>query len=165
MRIYTIGHSTRSLKEFVEILKNFDVEIVIDVRRFPRSRRFPHFNRETLEVELPKAGMTYVQFPELGGYRKKGYFAFSQTEEYSEAIKNLLELVERKIAAIHCAEILWWRCHRRYIASSLSERGYQTIHIFDKERIQEHNLKEKEIRERMKLKIYCDKKHVQASID
>jgi uncharacterized protein (DUF488 family) len=158
MRIYTLGHSTRSLEEFIEILRTFGVELVVDVRRFPGSRKFPHFGRENLEKELPKVNIQYVHFPDLGGYRKEGYLAFSQTEEFTEAIKKLLELVGEKTAAILCAEILWWRCHRRYIANSLSQMGHQTIHIFNKEKIQEHKPREKEIEEKMKLKIFCDKK-------
>jgi uncharacterized protein (DUF488 family) len=158
MRIYTLGHSTRSLEEFIEILKTFDIGLVVDVRRFPGSRKFPHFNKENLEIELPKVNIAHVHFPELGGYRKEGYLAFSQTEEFAEAIGKLLEIVEEKTAAILCAETLWWRCHRRYVANALSQMGYQTMHIFDKKKNQEHNPREKEIEGKMKLKILCDKK-------
>jgi uncharacterized protein (DUF488 family) len=158
MKIYTIGHSTRSLEEFLDILKNFQIEIVIDVRRFPSSKKFPWFGKEDLEKELKENGIEYLHFPELGGYRKEGYEAFSKTEEFSKALEKLIEIIDEKKAVIMCAEILWWRCHRRYIANALVERGLKVIHIFDKEKIQEHKLKEKEIEEKMKVKIWCDKK-------
>ncbi|MFH8086862.1 MAG: DUF488 domain-containing protein [Candidatus Aenigmatarchaeota archaeon] len=157
MKIYTLGHSTRSLEEFLEILKNFEIELVIDVRRFPSSKKFPWFNKENLEKELAKEKIKYLHFPELGGYRKEGYENFSKSKEFSEAIKKLLEIVDNKTAAILCAELLWWRCHRRYIANTLAELGYTIIHIFGKEKTQEH-LQEKDIEEKMKLRIFCDKK-------
>jgi uncharacterized protein (DUF488 family) len=158
MKIYTIGHSTRTLEEFLEILKNFQIQLVVDVRRFPSSKKFPWFNKEILEEEMKKNGIEYIQFPELGGYRKEGYEAFSKTEEFSKSLEKLIEVVNEKIAAIMCAEAFWWRCHRRYIANALAERRIQVFHILDKQKIQEHKLKEKEIEEKMKLKIWCDKK-------
>lgn len=158
MKIYTLGHSTRSLEEFLEVLNSFKIELVIDVRRFPFSKKFPWFNKENLEKELEKEKIQYVHFPELGGYRKEGYENFSKSKEFLEAIKKLLEIVDNKTAAILCAELLWWRCHRRYIANALASLGYQVIHIFDKEKTQEHNLREKDVEEKMKLKIFCDKK-------
>jgi uncharacterized protein (DUF488 family) len=158
MRIYTLGHSNRSLEEILGILEAFGIGLVIDVRRFPGSRKFPYFNKENLEKELPKTGINYIHFPELGGYRKEGYLVFSQTEEFKIAIEKLLEIVDEKTAVILCAEILWWRCHRRYIANILSEMGHQIIHIYDEKKTQEHKPREKEIEEKMKLRIFCDKK-------
>lgn len=158
MRIYTIGHSTRSLEEFLDILKHFQIELVIDVRRFPSSKKFPWFGKENLEKELIKGNIRYIHFPDLGGYRKEGYKNFAETEEFSQAIKKLLEIIDTKNSAIMCAEVLWWRCHRRYIANTLSQMDYQIIHIFNKEKIQEHKPKEKEIEEKMSLRIWCDKK-------
>ena len=158
MEIYTIGHSTRGLEEFLDILKNFQIELVVDVRRFPSSKKFPWFDKENLEKKLKENEIQYIHFPELGGYRKEGYEAFSKTEEFSKALGKLLEIINEKNATIMCAENLWWRCHRRYIANALVENGIQVIHIFNKEKVQEHKLKEKEIEEKMKLKIFCDKK-------
>jgi len=158
MKIYTIGHSTRSFEEFLDILKHFQVKLVVDVRRFPSSKKFPWFNKENLELELPKNQINYLHYPDLGGFRKEGYKAFSQIEEFSQALSKLIEIINDKTATIMCAEILWWRCHRRYIANSLAERGLKVIHIFDKEKVQEHKLKEKEIEEKMNLKIFCDKR-------
>ena len=158
MRIYTLGHSTRSFEEFLSILKKFRVELVIDVRRFPSSKKFPWFNKENLERELGKEKIEYIHFPELGGYRKEGYANFAKSEEFKKAVEKLLEVIDEKVAAIFCSEILWWRCHRRYIANHLAKLGHRVIHIFDKDRIQEHKLKDKEIQEKMKLVVYCDKK-------
>jgi uncharacterized protein (DUF488 family) len=158
MKIYTLGHSTRSFEEFINILKNFQVELVLDVRKFPSSKKFPWFNKENLEKELTKNKIEYIHFPELGGYRKEGYENFVKSEEFEKAIKKLLEVIDEKNSLILCAEALWWRCHRRYIANHLASLGYQVIHIFDEKRTQEHKLKEKEIEEKMKLKIFCDKK-------
>jgi uncharacterized protein (DUF488 family) len=158
MKIYTLGHSTRSFEEFINILKNFQVELVLDVRKFPSSKKFPWFNKENLEKELTKNKIEYIHFPELGGYRKEGYENFAKSEEFEKAIKKLLEVIDEKNSLILCAEALWWRCHRRYIANHLASLGYQIIHIFDEKRTQEHKLKEKEIEEKMKLKIFCDKK-------
>ena len=158
MKIYTIGHSTRSFQDFMEIIKTYNIELVVDVRRSPGSRKFPHFNKENLEVELPKAKIHYVTLQELGGFRKEGYQAFSQTKEFANAIKLLLEAVDGRTAAVFCAEILWWRCHRRYIAKTLFEKGHHIIHIFDKNRTQEHKPEEKGVKEKMELKIFCDKK-------
>ncbi|MEM5794046.1 MAG: DUF488 domain-containing protein [Candidatus Aenigmatarchaeota archaeon] len=158
MKIYTLGHSTRSFEEFLEILKNYQIELVIDVRKFPSSKKFPWFNKENLEKELAKEKIQYLHFPELGGYRKEGYENFSKSKEFSETIKKLLEIADNKTTAILCAELLWWRCHRRYIANRLAILGHQVIHIFDKEKTQEHKPKDKEVEEKMKLRIFCDKK-------
>jgi len=157
MKIYTIGHSTRTLEDFLSILKKFQIELVIDIRRFPSSKKFPHFNKENLENELAKNNIQYVHFPELGGYRVGGYAAFTQTKEFADGIKKLLQIADEKTIAILCAEALWFRCHRRYVAHELAKLRYTVIHIFDKEKIQEHRLKEKDIEQKMKLKIFCDK--------
>lgn len=158
MKIYTIGHSTRTLEDFLDILKHYDIQLIIDVRKFPSSKKFPHFDKENLEKELSKGDIQYIHYPLLGGYRKEGYKAFSESADFSCAIKNLLERIDDKNTAILCAEILWWRCHRRYIADKLRQLGYEIIHIFDKEKIQEHKLNSKEIEEKMNVKIFCDKK-------
>ena len=158
MKVYTLGHSTRSLEEFLEVLKKFQIELVIDVRRWPSSKKFPWFNKENLEEKLEENNIEYLHFPELGGYRKEGYEAFSKTEDFSKEIKKLIEIIDEKISAILCAEKLWWRCHRRYIAKALAEKGFRIIHIFDEGKTQQHKLKEKEIEEKMKLRLWCDKK-------
>lgn len=158
MRIYTIGHSTRSLEEFIDILKHYKVELLVDIRKLPGSNKFPHFNKEVLEIELPKNNIQYIHFPGLGGFRKEGYFAFTQTDEFSNAIKKLLEVIDNKTATIMCAEWKFWKCHRKYVSNALAELDHQITHIFDKEKVYEHKLKSKDVEEKMKLKIFCDKK-------
>jgi uncharacterized protein (DUF488 family) len=157
MKIYTIGHSTRTLEEFIDILKHYKIELVIDVRRFPSSKKFPWFNKENLEQELSKNQIDYIHFPELGGYRKEGYLAFTQTEEFSAATKKLLELINNRTAAIVCAERIPWRCHRKHIANKLTKLKNQVVHILDKENVYEHKLSE-DLKQKMNLKIFCDKK-------
>ncbi|MEM5782730.1 MAG: DUF488 domain-containing protein [Candidatus Aenigmatarchaeota archaeon] len=158
MKIFTLGHSTRSIQEFFEILKSFKIELVIDVRKFPSSKKFPWFFKENLEKELNKNKIQYIYFPELGGYRKEGYANFAKSKEFKVAIEKLLLFIDKKNAAILCSEFLWFRCHRRYIANYLAELGHQVIHIFDENKIQEHKLRDEETQEKMKLVLYCDKK-------
>ncbi|MEM5879503.1 MAG: DUF488 domain-containing protein [Candidatus Aenigmatarchaeota archaeon] len=158
MKIYTLGHSTRSFEEFIAILKKFEIQLVVDVRRFPSSKKFPWFNEEILEKELERNQIQYFHFLDLGGYRKEGYEAFSRSEEFSQALNKLIEIAGKKTTAIVCAEKFWWRCHRRYIANALVEKGFEVIHIFDEEKTQEHKPREKEIEEKMKLRLWCDKK-------
>ena len=141
MKIYTIGHSTRKLEEFIRILNNFKIKLVVDVRRFPSSKKFPWFNKENLEKVLKKEGIQYLHFPELGGYRKEGYKKFARSKEFRENIGKLLEVINEKNAAIMCTELLWWKCHRRYIANFLTKLGHKVIHIFDERRSYEHKLR------------------------
>jgi uncharacterized protein (DUF488 family) len=146
------------MDEFTRVLKSYAIDMVIDVRRFPHSRKFPHFNKENLEVVLPQSGIAYVHFADLGGFRKEGYQAFSKSEEFHKALEKLLKLVEGKNAAVMCAEILWWRCHRRYIANALATSGHEIVHIFDEHKTQLHTPLDRDVEERMKCKIFCDKK-------
>jgi uncharacterized protein DUF488 len=143
-RIWTIGHSTRGAEEFVEILREHQIEVLVDVRSFPGSRRYPHFNKGPLSETLPEAGIEYLHAPELGGRRKprpgskniawqnegfRGYADYMETADFQNGIKALLELGGSKRAAIMCAEALWWRCHRSLIADYLKARGVEVIHI------------------------------------
>ena len=153
VKIYTIGHSTRAFEEFLKILKKYEIELLIDVRRFPSSKKFPWFNKEFLEKEIVKARIEYLHYPDLGGFRKEGYENFSKSKEFELAIENLLKIIGNRKAAIMCAEILFFRCHRRYISEALTKLGFKVIHIFDENKIQEHVLKMPE----MKLKIHCEK--------
>jgi uncharacterized protein (DUF488 family) len=132
--VYTLGTSTRSLDEFVALLKRFGVEVVIDVRRFPSSR-FPHFRREQLAGSLRQQGIDYYHLGEkLGGYRKGGCEAFSATEEFKQGVRELTEIACQRATAIVCAERLPWRCHRRFIGAELSRQGWQVVHIIDEKR-------------------------------
>ena len=143
-RIWTIGHSTRGAEEFVEILRKHQLEALVDVRSFPGSRRYPHFNKGQLSETLPEAGIEYLHLPELGGRRKpgagsknvawrnegfRGYADYMETPDFRKGIETLLGLGRSKRAAIMCAEALWWRCHRSLIADYLKARGVGVIHI------------------------------------
>lgn len=152
MKIYSIGHSTRSLEEFVDILKNFNIELVIDIRRFPSSKKFPHFNKDILEKELVSSGIEYLHFPELGGFRKGGYIAFMQTEDFKSSLEKLIQILDNKIPAVMCAESKWFRCHRRFVCDELRARGNEITHIHNKEKIEKHKTFPQ-----TDLKIFCDK--------
>ncbi|MBI5967741.1 MAG: DUF488 domain-containing protein [Deltaproteobacteria bacterium] len=135
--IFTLGTSNRTFAEFVELLRSYDVEMVTDVRSFPTSK-FPHFKQETLSQTLGKAGVGYYYLgKELGGYRKGGYEAYTQTYAYLRGLELLERMASRCRCAILCAERLPWRCHRRFIGRSLQERGWQVVHIIDEKRVWE----------------------------
>lgn len=158
MRVYTIGTSTRQFEEFLDILKHYKIQLVVDVRRWPSSKRYPWFNKGNLSESLREGGIDYLHYPELGGYRKEGYADFAKSNEFREALERLVETINEKTAAVMCAELLWFRCHRRYIAESLVTYGHNLIHIFDKKRKQEHKSRDKDVNEKMNLVIWCDKK-------
>lgn len=135
--IYTLGTGTRTIDEFLEIIKSKAVEVIIDVRRFPTSK-FEHFKKENLAQTCLGNHVAYVYLGnELGGYRKGGYEAFTKTEEFQAGIEKVKLMVEKKVICIVCAETLPWRCHRRFIGKNLSKQGYKVIHIIDKK----HNWK------------------------
>jgi uncharacterized protein (DUF488 family) len=142
--LWTIGHSTRSLEEFTGLLREYRIEGIIDVRRFPASRRYPHFNRPELEAALALDGIAYLWLPELGGRRNpaknsintglrsvafRGYADYMETESFRAGIERLEIAAGGKRAAIMCAEAVWWRCHRSLIADYLKAAGAEVIHI------------------------------------
>ena len=132
--IYTLGTSTRAMDEFIELLTCHNVDVVVDVRRFPTSR-FKHFCREKLEGLLPQAGIDYVYMgKELGGYRRGGYQNFMASPQFQGGIGRLEEIARQKRTAVICAERFPWRCHRRFIALELERRGWRVSHIIDKGR-------------------------------
>ncbi len=138
-RIFTVGHSTRTLEELAEVLKAHGVEQVVDVRRFPTSRRMPWFTREHLARTLPALGIAYHWLGDLlGGYRKGGYEAYMQTPAFREGLQRLEHLALQRPTAVMCAELLWFRCHRRFLADALCRRGWQVIHLYDTRRTQRH---------------------------
>jgi len=127
--IYTLGTSTRSAEEFITLLRDHGVEVVVDVRRFPNSR-FEHFRQEKLTRLLAEAGIGYVYMgEELGGYRREGYRTFTESKEFQASIDRLRQVAREKKAAIICAERFPWRCHRRFISLALEKQGAQVIHI------------------------------------
>jgi uncharacterized protein (DUF488 family) len=149
MKIWTVGHSTRTDQEFGEILLAHNIH----VRTYPGSRRYPQFNKPTLSASLANLGINYIHEPRLGGRRTprkeshntawrnaqfRGYADHMETEEFATGIKELLELADRSRTAIMCAEALWWRCHRSLIADYLKARGNTVVHIVDEKKTEEH---------------------------
>jgi len=153
LRIWTIGHSTRSLAEFLELLAANRIETLADVRQFPGSRRYPHFNQRELSQSLTKAGIEYVALPELGGRRTprpdsqntawrnesfRGYADYMETPEFHAGIERLLAVARGKRTAIMCSEALWWRCHRALISDYLKAAGITVEHIVDSKKNEPH---------------------------
>ena len=142
--VFTVGHSNHSLEKFLEILNAHAIERVLDVRRFPASRKWPHFNAAELEGSLPRAGIEYVGMPELGGRRKprpdsphtawrvaafRGYADFMDTPEFARPLGRVLKLARERRSILMCAEALPWRCHRSLIADALLARGWEVFEI------------------------------------
>ncbi|HKR11199.1 MAG TPA: DUF488 domain-containing protein [Pyrinomonadaceae bacterium] len=153
MKIWTVGHSTRTAEDFGEILSAHNIETLMDVRTFPMSRRHPQFNKSVLAESLLRAGIQYHHEPRLGGRRAprkdshntawqnaqfRGYADHMETEEFAAGIKELLELASRSRTTVMCAEAVWWRCHRSLIADYLKAAGHTVIHIVDAKKTEEH---------------------------
>ena len=153
--VMTIGHGTRPLEEFCQILQAHQVEKVADVRTVPRSRHNPQYNRETLPAALAAVGLGYVHLPGLGGLRHpkkdspnpgwrnasfRGFADYMQTAEFAENLLALIDLARQKRLALMCAETVPWRCHRSLIADALTVRGVKVMHILSEHRLQEHRL-------------------------
>ena len=137
--IWTVGHSILGLTAFIKLLKKWQIQAIADVRRFPISAKVPWTRRERLARSLSRAGIDYVWFGErLGGYRRPDYRAWTRTKEFKLGLIELLNLAERKRTALLCAEALWFRCHRSYIADRLVRLGWAVHHIIDEKRIYEH---------------------------
>jgi uncharacterized protein (DUF488 family) len=153
--VLTIGHSTRTLEDFVHLLQAHGVEKVIDVRTIPRSRDNPQFNRETLPYGLREFGIGYMHMPGLGGLRHprpdspnlgwrnasfRGYADYMQTREFEAQLQELIKMTGQGLICLMCAEVLPWRCHRSLIADALIVRGIQVEHILSPTRHQAHLL-------------------------
>lgn len=153
LSLWTIGHSTLAIEELVDRLKSFEIQLLADVRSFPGSRRFPHFNKENLNVSLPEAGIDYQHFPELGGRRRalsdslnmawesktfRGYADYMETPQFQDGIRRLLETASQGNTAIMCAEAVWWRCHRGLISDYLKARGVEVVHIISANKSEVH---------------------------
>ncbi len=151
--IWTIGHSTRTLQEFIAMLHSFEIAMVADVRSFPGSRRFPQFNKEALELSLPQTQIQYVHLRELGGRRKvkagsvndawrndafRGYADYMETDAFQEGIEVLERIAIKERTAYMCSEAVWWRCHRSMISDYLKLRGWTVMHIMASGKAVEH---------------------------
>lgn len=144
--VYTIGHSTRPLNDFIALLHREGIRAVVDVRAFPRSRRHPHFNQDALVVSLPAHGITYHHAPALGGRRRpradspngawrnesfRAYADHMGTPAFREALSQLIASARHVRTTVMCAEAVPWKCHRSLIADALVARGCEVRHVLD----------------------------------
>jgi uncharacterized protein (DUF488 family) len=153
--VYTVGHSTRTSDEFLELLEAAGIEQLVDVRRLPGSRRLPQFDSDTLRDTLAERGIDYCWIPALGGRRRptpdspntgwrhaafRAYADHTETDEFADGLFELLMLARGRPTVIMCAEVLWWRCHRRLIADVLVVLGLDVIHILGPDKQEMHRL-------------------------
>ena len=153
--VWTLGHSTRQPDELLEVLDGYGIELLADVRRFPGSRRLPHYAASALEATLGAHGIAYHWMSALGGRRRpdadspnlawrhpafRAYADHTATEEFAEGLFELLMLAHGLRTAIMCAEVLWWRCHRRLIADVLVSLDVPVVHIRDECAAESHRL-------------------------
>lgn len=151
--LWTIGHSTRSAAAFVKLLQEYRIDLLVDVRRFPGSRRYPQFHADALALALPAAGIDYRHFAALGGRRKplpdspnrewrnpafRGYADYMASAEFRDALALLMQLAGTRRCAIMCAELLWWQCHRSLIADDFVLHGWHIVHIMGPHKTAEH---------------------------
>lgn len=142
--IYTIGHSTHSFAEFLKMLQSFDIRILADIRRFPGSRKYPHFNKDNLAPLLEENGISYIHLEALGGRRKvqkdsrnsrwhnasfRGYADYMETVEFAAAIAELEAIAIQRRTAYMCSEAVWWRCHRSMVSDYLQAKEWTVLHI------------------------------------
>jgi uncharacterized protein (DUF488 family) len=154
MQIWTIGHSTRSIDEFILLLKKNGVELLADVRSLPGSKRYPQFNKEALAQSLNTHAIRYEHFPELGGRRKpkpdshntawrnasfRGYADYMETDAFRDGMGRLVQFArEAGPVAIMCAEAVWWRCHRSLVSDYLKAQGIEVMHILNANKAEPH---------------------------
>lgn len=151
--IWTIGHSTRCWEDFVALLHSFNIKMVVDIRNYPGSRRYPHFNKAALEKTLPADGIEYFHLKELGGRRKavensdntawrndafRGYADYMQTNDFKKAIEKLEALGRKQFTVYMCSEAVWWSCHRALVSDYLKWKGWIVMHIMDIGKATEH---------------------------
>ena len=144
LSVWTIGHSTLAIEDFLRLLQTSEIRVLADVRSFPGSRRYPQFNKDHLQSSLAANQIEYVHLPELGGRRRarpdsinmswrnesfRGYADYMETHGFELGISKLLDLAAQRRTAIMCAESLWWRCHRSLISDYLKVKGIEVVHI------------------------------------
>jgi uncharacterized protein (DUF488 family) len=157
--IYTIGHSNRSLEDFLALLKEFAIQALADIRSQPGSRKFPHFNLENLEAVLPGHGVKYLWLPKLGGWRKtrkgfdspnvgltspgfRSYADYMAEAEFRKGVGELLVVASESKTAYMCAEALYWQCHRRLLSDYLVAQGMEVLHILGPKNLRPHKITE-----------------------
>jgi uncharacterized protein (DUF488 family) len=154
--IFTIGHSTHPIEEFLALLSQHEIKLLADVRSYPSSRKWPHFNQDELQHALESAGLEYRWFKSLGGRRHsknatsphlawqipafRSYAEYADGEDFRAGLDELIALAARNRAAYMCSEGLWWRCHRRIISDHLIVRGFSVMHIMPTGKLTAHSL-------------------------
>ncbi|MHB9143140.1 MAG: DUF488 domain-containing protein [Paludibacter sp.] len=151
--VWTIGHSTRSLDEFVAMLNSFQIEVIVDIRNFPGSKKYPQFNKNELEDSLLKYNLNYIHLKNLGGRRKsnansentawrhpafRGYADYMETETFNDGIKKLEEIASTQNTAYMCSEAVWWSCHRSFVSDFLKAKSWKVMHIMGIDKAEEH---------------------------
>ena len=151
--VWTIGHSTRSWEDFVLLLQSFRISVLVDIRNYPGSKRYPHFNKEAMQTALPANSIEYIHLKELGGRRKpvegsantawrntafRGYADYMQTEDFKKAIESLEAIARKKPTAYMCSEAVWWSCHRALVSDYLKWKEWKVMHIMNIEKATEH---------------------------
>jgi uncharacterized protein (DUF488 family) len=144
--IWTIGHSTHSIEDFLALLATYRIETIVDVRRFPGSRKYPQYGQQALAATLAAHGIGYAWLPALGGRRRaspdspntawrsaafRGYADYMASAAFAQGMGQLLDLANGSRTSLMCAEAVWWRCHRSLIADALCVRGIDVVHILD----------------------------------
>lgn len=152
-KIYTIGHSTRSLDEFLELLFAFDITVLADIRKLPGSRKYPQFNQDELKESLEAHGISYIYLEKLGGRRKpsrtsknttwrnksfQAYADYMETTDFKDGVQELEAFAAEKPVAMMCSEAVWWRCHRSMVSDYLKATGWQVLHIMALAKATEH---------------------------
>src|SRR5438094_10235820 len=154
MRILTIVHTTHAIDEFISLIEEIEIKLLADVRAWPGSKRYPHFNKDALKESQNAHGIRYEHFSELGGKRKakpdsrntawrnasfRGYADYMETEQFQKGVERLLDVAaEAGPTAIMCAEAVWWRCHRSLIADYLKARGVEVLNILGANKVEPH---------------------------
>lgn len=151
--VYTIGHSTHSFEQFLEMLQSFSIKTLVDVRRLPGSRKYPQFDQENLKISLAENGIQYLYLSDLGGRRKvkkdskntrwnnlsfRGYADYMETEEFKNGVLKLEHIAKVQNTAFMCSEAVWWRCHRSMVSDYLKAKGWNVLHIMAAGKFMEH---------------------------
>jgi uncharacterized protein (DUF488 family) len=151
--IWTIGHSTHPIEEFITMIHSFGITVLADIRSYPGSRKFPHFSQDNLQKSLHENGIRYVHFAALGGRRKprldsentawrnasfKGYADYMETPSFTSSVNELEEMARQHKTCYMCSEAVWWRCHRSLLSDYLKVRGWNVMHIVAAGNASEH---------------------------
>ena len=151
--IWTIGHSTRTIEEFIAFLHSFEIKLVADIRNYPGSKRYPHFNKENLEISLRKEHIDYIHLKELGGRRKpvtdsintawrnsafRGYADYMETPQFKNSVSHLENMATQQRTVYMCSEAVWWSCHRSLVSDDLKAKDWKVWHIMNERKATEH---------------------------